>query len=92
MHRAEEVAAAMEVSLTDDEVGMLADEFAAYATDSGQAGYAQIGADTTDAMFGQINDRAVAWATGRAAELVAQHLPAEMGADCLFGKWLLNIN
>lgn len=68
----EQAADSAGVSLSSDEVDDFVQELSDYATDSGRAGYAQVGADTTDDLFDQINARAIAWADQHVADLVAQ--------------------
>jgi DNA topoisomerase-1 len=66
---------ALGVSLTGDETDNLADALGDYAGDSGEAAFAQIGgvvSEDEDTIFNQINARAAAWASERAAELVSQ--------------------
>ena len=66
---------ASQVNLDDLTSLDLTEDLLEVATDSAAKGLAQVGVKATDDLTNQVNDRAVIWAKGRAAELVTAKGP-----------------
>lgn len=65
----EEILAGLDLSLTDEEIAQIADDFAAVYASSGDLAFAQVASGD---IFDQLNEPARQWAADNAAELVSQ--------------------